>query len=403
MARIACINLGSTAISAAVIQASRGQLPLPLGYGWVPAVGIADGQIADLGAARRSLAAALEAAERASGGHVGKAIVGINIQAVRCATHHGQLTLGRDPQVVTKRHATQAVRHALMRDVRVADLLHVIPGRYLVDTRLAARNPLSMPATRLDVDVVTISAPRNEMQTFARCVQDEGLDINEVVYTPLAIAEAVATANERQAGVVVLHIGSVSSTLFTYVQGALETVEHLPIGGRMITNDIAVVLRISLEQAEQMKRAEGKVVCEPGSTRWLTVPPIDGFAAEPIPEQLFTEIIRARVEELFDFVSDRLAQRRSPVTFPAGIVLTGSTALLGGLEMAARERFRIPARVVLPKLARGTFSQKQSWAAIAALVRWVERNEPDLAPDRSFFPGSFFDRLVRRFLPLGGN
>jgi cell division protein FtsA len=177
----------------------------------------------------------------------------------------------------------------------------------------------------------------------------------------------------------------------------------MPIGGRMITNDIAVVLRISLEQAEQMKRTEGRVVCRPGSARWLTVPPIDGFVAEPVSEQLFVEIIRARVEELFGFVSDRLAQYRSPVTFPAGIVLTGSTALLGGLEMAAREQLCIPARVGLPKLARGTFTPNQSWAAIAALVRWIERNEPDLTPDRSFFPGSFFDRLVRRFLPLGGN
>lgn len=401
--RIACVDLGSSTIAVAIADLHRQAPAVIRGRGWAPAVGLERGDVVDLAAAGRAVAAALEAAERSAGGRVGQAVVAVTGKALTAVQRRGQLTIGREPAAVTRKHASRALASVVAAGADAGqELLHVIPCRFWIDGRHVVRNPLGMPACRLEVEAHTVSAGSAAIRTALRCVQDQGLDVRELVAAPLAAAEAALTPAEREAGVMLVDLGGASTGAVVYTQGAPVATTLVPMGGRQITSDVAMVLRVSLRQAERLKLSYGRAGSGALPDRLLEVPEEDALGGEPVSHRLLCEVIEARLEEIFEQVMRAVADTGFSAPLPAGVVLTGGGAALPEADAVARRLFALPARAATVRLPGAAGDAGPAWATVAGLTAWLQRGQPELLPDGNLSQGTPVGRLMRQLLPLGG-
>jgi cell division protein FtsA len=406
MARLACLDIGSSSITVAIASCDAGSPPTLYGRGWVPAAGVERGSIVDLPAAGRSLAAALEAAERDAGCRVGQAIVALSGQSIQAGQRRGQLTLGREPTRVTRKHASRAVNSVVAAGAEPGyEFVHVIPRHFWLDGQHSVRNPMGMPAARLEVEAHAITAESAALRNALRCVQDQGLDVREVVVAPLAAGEALLTPQEREAGVVLLDMGAASTGVLVYAQGTPVVTLSVPLGGRQVTGDIAMVLRVSLRQAERLKLSFGRAVGVNIPERLLEVPDDEAIGVDPVSHHTLCAVIEARVEEIFEQAMRAIAETGFAEPLPSGIVLTGGGAALPDIDGLARRMFALPARTAAVRLPGAADSGlAPSWASVVGLLHWSQRGQPDLLPEagNARRTGSSVGRLMRQLLPLGG-
>lgn len=403
--RVACIDLGSSVIAVAIVAAGPGGRLTVLGRGWVPAAGIERGDVVDLPAAGRALAAALEAAERTAGRRVGQAMVSIGGQSIRATQRRGQLTTGREPTRITRKHAARAVQSVVAAGADPGDeFVHVIPRRFWLDGQHVVRNPLGMPAGRLEVETHAIAADSAALRNALRCVQDQGLDVREVVVAPLAAAEALVSAQEREAGVILIDLGAATTGVLVYSQGTPAVTLSVPLGGRQVTGDVAMVLRVSMRQAERLKLSFGRAGAAAIPDQLLEVPDDEAIGVDPVSHRLLCDVIAARLEEIFEQVMRSIAETGFAEPLPAGVVLTGGGAALPDIDALARSMFALPARTAVVSLPGAEGALAPSWATIAGLLHWLQRGQPDLLPEASGGrrAGSPVGRLMRQLLPLGG-
>ncbi len=406
MARLACLDIGSSTIAAVIASCEPGSRPAVHGTGWAPAAGVERGNIVDLPAAGRSLAAALEAAERDAGCRVGQAILALGGQSIQASQRRGQLTLGREPVRITRKHASRAVNSVVAAGTEPGtEFIHVIPRRFWLDGQHLVRNPLGMPASRLEVETHAISAESAALRNALRCVQDQGLDVREVVLASLAAGEALLTPQEREAGAILLDLGAASTGVLVYSQGTPAVTLSVPIGGRQVTGDIAMVLRVSLRQAERLKLSFGRAIGSVVPERMLEVPDDEAIGVDPISQRLLCEVIEARCEEIFEQVMQAIAGTDFAEPLPSGIVLTGGGAALPDIDGLARRMFALPARTAAIRFPGAAASaMAPSWGTLAGLLHWLQRGQPDLLPEAGATRrlGSPVGRLMRQLLPLGG-
>jgi cell division protein FtsA len=406
MARLACLDIGSSSITVAIARCDPGSRPTVYGKGWAPAAGVERGTIVDLPAAGRAVAAALEAAERDAGCRVGQAIVAIGGQSIQAGQRRGQFTLGREPVRITRKHASRAVNSVVAAGAEAGyEFVHVIPRRFWLDGQHLVRNPLGMPASRLEVETHAISADSAVLRNALRCVQDQGLDVREVVVASLAASEALLTPQEREAGVILLDLGAACTGVLVYSQGTPAVTLSVPLGGRQVTSDIAMVLRVSLCQAERLKLSFGRAIGAAVSDQLLKVPDDELIGVDPISHRLLCEVIEARLEEVFEQVMQAIAETGFAEPLPSGIVLTGGGAALPDVDALARRMFALPARTAVVRLpGAGDGALAPSWASTVGLLHWLQRSRPDLLPeaDNARRAGSPVGRLVRQLLPQGG-
>jgi cell division protein FtsA len=242
-----------------------------------------------------------------------------------------------------------------------------------------------MTGTRLEVDTHIISATSSALHNLIRCVQQIGLKIDDVVFSGWAASNSVLTATEKELGVMLLDIGGGTTTINTFVEDAITYSASVPIGGANITSDLAIGLRVSLEDAEKIKLNAEELMrqaSKPAAVNEMTkrrekllgqlsgeeeeepedesreikrprdiidVSSLEINGVKTISRKMFDEIIEARLSEIFDIVIRQVEESGNIAKLPAGVVLTGGSALVPGITNIAKKVFGIPARVGYPK------------------------------------------------------
>jgi cell division protein FtsA len=171
-----------------------------------------------------------------------------------------------------------------------------------------------------------------------------GLDIEDLVFSILATAEATVTERERELGVCVVNIGASTTSLAVFEEGDVRHTAVLPIGGDHITSDIAIGLRTSIDVAEQAKLRYA--TCSPESIskkEEVNLAELGASTDEIVSRRFISEIAEARVQEIFEMIDRELAKVDRSGMLPAGVVLTGGCSKLSGMLEAAKEGLRLPA------------------------------------------------------------
>src|SRR6185369_10744817 len=233
------LDIGSANIRVVVgKQESDLGAPSIIGVGEAPSAGIRRGVIVDIDEAVSSISEALEKAERMTGLTLDHAVVAV-------ARADGEIT---ESDVVRVVDASQAISIPANREI-----LHVIPKNFTVDGQTGIKDPVGMSGIRLEVDCQIIQASVPFIKNLTKCIMQAGLEIDDLVLSPLAAAQAVLTKKQKELGVAVIDLGGGTTGMVIFEEGDLVTSTILPVGSMHITNDLAIGLRTSVDTAEKVK------------------------------------------------------------------------------------------------------------------------------------------------------
>ena len=379
-----------------------------IGKGSMPTTGVKKGLVNNIDQTVSSIHGAIEQAERLSGLRLEAAFVGVGGDHLESLNSRGTVAVSGAHREITREdieRATEVARAVTIPSNR--EVLHVLPRDFTVDGQEGVKDPEGMSAIRLEVTTHIVHGGATALQNLTKCVRQAGVRPDELVVSAIASGEAVLTETERELGVAMADIGAGTTDLALYAEGSPFYTSVIPLGGVNVTNDIAIGLRTNLTAAEQLKMQFGSKDAkrEPGDTE-APVEIVDDGVARPARKSDVTEIIDARMRELYEKIGDEMSENASAHRLPAGLVLTGGAAQLANAAELARDVLDIPVRVASPEGVGGltdhlltpqyaTAIGLLEWAARVVTTEDLQRYEP---PPRT----QSWDRLreaVRRFFP----
>lgn len=375
---IAGLDIGSSEIRVAtgtVIVGSDGSEQLQItGAVSLPSTGVYRGSISSIEDVVSSLSKTLERAERLTGNAVNKVWVSIAGQQILVQESRGVIGVARSDGEIREEDVERAIEAA--RTVATPlnyEILHVIPKSYTIDGQRGIKDPLGMNGIRLEVDAVIIQAMTSHIKNLTKSIYRTGLDIHDLVYTPLATAEAILTAKQKDLGVCVADIGATTTNVLVYEEGDILHTGVIPIGGDHITNDIAIGLRTSLDVAERVKQSIGHAVpreVDPQAS--FNLNEFGSEEDEVYKVKFVSEIIEARVEELMEAIDAELKKVDRSGMLPVGIIFSGGTLKLSGIIDIAKLKLRLPAAVGLPNGVSSVIDEihDPAFSTVIGLVVW---------------------------------
>jgi len=381
---LAGLDLGTSHIRIAIGQVSVGPDKRPtlriIGATEVESRGIARGNVTSLEDVVSAISSCLEQAERQVGLPISDASVGIGGATISTQISKGVIGVSRPEGDIRAEDVARAIEAArAFVNPANQDVLHVLSRGFSVDGQSGIRDPIGMQGIRLEVDVQIVQGLSSHIRNLTNAVFRTGLDITELVFVPLAVAEAVTTARQRELGVCVVSIGAATTGIAVYENGDLVHAVVLPIGADHITSDIAIGLRTSLEAAERIKCQYGTALVEDVPTHGAEID-LAEFGAEHseiVPLRYVAEIIEARTEEIFEKVENELKRIDRSGMLPAGVVLTGGGSRLPGMVDVGKRMLRLPCSMgrITMQSTMPEVIEDPSFSTALGLVLWSYENE----------------------------
>ncbi len=343
------LDLGTTKVCAIVGEVKDGGQVDVIGIGISPSHGLKKGVVVNIDSTVESIKKAVQEAELMAGVEINSVFVGISGGHIKGINSRGVAAIKN--REVGAADVARAIDGARAVNIPMdQQILHVLPQEFIIDDQDGIKEPLGMSGTRLDVKVHIITGAVTAIQNIVKSCSRAGLHVNDLVLQPLASSRAVLTSEEQELGVVVADVGGGTTDIAFFLEGSLWHTEVLPIGGNHLTNDIAIGLRTPASEAEKIKIKYG---CALSSLvkheETLDVPSVGGRPPRLLSRQILCEIIEPRVEELFGMIQQRLKKTGFEDMFASGVVLTGGTALMEGVQDAAERYLGLPIRRGTPR------------------------------------------------------
>jgi cell division protein FtsA len=367
------IDIGTTKVCTLVARVEGERSLRILGVGIEPSQGIRKGTIVDLQAASQSIARSIEKAERSSGLEVTSALVSLAGSHVSSVNSKGVVGIsGRVIEADDVARALDAAQAVAIPHNR--EIIHVVQRGFTVDGQDGIRMPIGMHGYRLEVEAHIITAAAATVENLRQSVQASGVEVTQFVLNPLASAEVVLSETERQMGAVVCDIGGGTTDMAIYIDGDVWHTMVLGVGGNHVTSDIAHGLRLSMEQAEEIKKQYGHAVQnEVDEKDVLTVRAFGDEAATQVSRRELAMIIEARMDEILDLVLQEIKRSGYDGLLPAGMILTGGSSLLPGTRSLASRVMNLPVRIARPENMVGLTDQLHSpaYSTSVGLLYWA--------------------------------
>ncbi len=393
---LTAIDVGTTKVCTTIAEVNEGVLRVA-GVGITPSAGLHKGLVVNIGEARESIRESVKKAEHASGYKIDSAIVGVTGRHVSSINNRGVVAITHNDRLVRPYDLKRVLTSA--QSIKVASdrkLLHVIPRQYTVDGQAGVKNPVGMHGFRLDVETHIITAAVTSVQNLVKCIRGIGIDIEDLVLEPLASSESVLTEDEKATGIILADIGGGTTDIAVFKDSSIWHTAILPIAGYQLTRDVAIGLGLPFDVAEEMKKRYGSV---------MPVYEARQEAASAISEdghgvsyQDLCDIIRARVDEIIRLILLELPRSDYESLVPAGLVLTGGSSNLSGIDILGREILQLPVRIGVPTNISGITDtlRDPAFATSVGLMLWGAKNQGKSAwKSRGF--GITLRHLLSRF------
>jgi cell division protein FtsA len=353
-----------------------------------------------------SVVNAVNKAEQQSGFKMVSAFVGISGAHITTQTSTGEVAVRHPDRQISPDDVQRALEAARIVQVPTdREIVHVLPRHYVVDGQDGIKNPIGMVGHRIEAQTTVVSGALSSVNNLVRSVERAGIGIDSLVLQPVAAGEAVLTEAEREIGVTLVDIGGGTTDVGIFVEGALVYASVLPVGGFQVSNDLAVGLRTPFAAAEEIKIRHGYALPELlEDDRMIDVSAFDTSDGRPVSRLQVSEIIEPRLEEVFELVLDQI-DKANLRNLPAGVVLCGGTAQLGGIRRLAAEVVHVPVRIGTSTGIYGLTDQisTPAYATSVGLLKWGLDQEFEPSSSRGGLPlsniGSAVTNWLRNFLP----
>lgn len=343
---VAVLDIGTTKILALVGESDEHGDIHVIGHGVSPSDGLRRGVVIDMDKTVKSIRHAIDDAQLVSGVIIDRVSVGIAGEHIYSINSHGVVAVSRSDNEITAADVKRAIEAARAIAIPVdREIIHVIPQEYSVDDQTGIHDPISMNGVRLEVEAHIVTASVTSARNVYRALERCRLGIDHMLLESLAVAEVITTPQETASGCVVIDIGGDITNVSVFYDGTIRHTAVVGLGGRNVTSDIAIGLRLTVEQAEALKCTHGAALAstvDPAET--LTIPSATDRNTRDISRHVLASIIEPRMEEIFSLIARELKKSVRPDQFAAGMILTGGGSQLPGTIDLAEQMFDLPVR-----------------------------------------------------------
>ncbi|CAM3974902.1 cell division protein FtsA [Deinococcus frigens] len=344
------LDIGTTKITTVIGEISSGGGVDIIGEGSVPSEGMKRGSVVNLERATHAIKQSVLAAERVAGVKVGNVYVCVAGNHAKAITSHGLAAIRRN-QEIGQPDVDRAIENA--RAVPLdpnLEIIHTLPQEYVVDGQEGIKSAVGMHGVRLEVDVHIVAGTAGPLLNLRRCVQEAGLHVEGFVLHVLASGLATLEALEQTQTVIVIDMGGGTTDIGVFKRGNLAHSATIPIGGEHVTADLAQILKIPMEEAENVKKRYGSALPELADQDLTLEITTASGSTHAISAFELSRIIKPRLAEIFSMIREEIDHTLGPAELVAqGVVLTGGASLLRGTVELARDRFRLPVRIGRPR------------------------------------------------------
>jgi len=325
---INCLDIGTSKITAITGQFPENESKINIvGVASIPALGFKKGQIINLEQASKTITDCVESTERMAGFQINHAYVCLTAPHIESINSKGVTAISGTNGEITSADIDRAIEAA--KAISLGDnkeIIHVIPRLFTVDGQEGVVDPIGMNGVRLEVETHLILASTPALKNLYKCLEDIGIKVDGLVYSGLSAAKACLSETETELGVALVDIGGSNTTLTIFQESSPIFSGVIPIGANNITNDLAIGLRLPLQDAEKIKIKLKAYADKKGFEDEIELTHL-GILSEDKRKISFSTtvngIIKARLEEIFSFIYDQIEENDFKNSIPAGIVLTG--------------------------------------------------------------------------------
>jgi cell division protein FtsA len=332
------IDIGTYQVKV-VIAEETGKTPLPkiVGVGYAESKGLRHGYIINQTDAIRSIRKAVRQAEKSSGVKVEKAFVSVGGIGLSSHISTGHIIISRADSEVTEidiEKVNEEAKRQIPSNVSMnRQTIHQIPIEYTLDGKQVFGNPVGMKGNKLEAKIMYINSLTHHINELVSAVENSGIEIIDAVASPLAAGIVNLSRTERMAGCVMVNIGAETVSLVVYEEDVPISLEVFKVGSNDITEDIALGMQVSLEEAEKLKQ---------DTKNW---PDDSTRVNKKTPEGKLQSIIVSRLEDVFELIDAHLKKIDRSGLLPAGIILTGGGSGITNVEDLAKATLKLPSRI----------------------------------------------------------
>src|SRR5471032_861681 len=254
---IAGLDIGTTKTCAVIAASGPDGLEI-IGIGEAPSTGMRKGVVTDLEETVRAIEAATEKAERMAGVHVSHVYVGVTGEHIQSTNNRAVVTVSGDEREVNAADVRRVVDASKIINLAAdRQIIHALPRHFTVDGQDGVNDPVGMSGGRLEVDTHIVTGGSTFITNVLKCVHRAGLEPLGIIFEPLASSAATLLPEEKHVGVVLLDVGGGTTDIAVFAGGGVVHTATIPVGGNILTNDIALGLKTTFAEAENIKRTYG--------------------------------------------------------------------------------------------------------------------------------------------------
>ncbi len=345
------LDIGTTKVCALVAARDKQSNTLKiLGFGIAESEGMNRGVVINIDRTVRSINTVIAQAEQQSGIKIKEVVVGIAGDHISSFQTRGIVGISNPTREISKSDVERLLEDS--RNIALPSersIIHVIPQDFIIDGQDGISDPVGMSGVRMEANVHIVTGLSTAIQNIHRCIERAGLVVKDIVLEPIASSHAVLTEEEKEVGVALIDIGGGTTDIAIFEENIIRYTSVFAIAGRQVTDDIRKVLGIIVNQAERIKREYGHCY-EPSihKDEVFMIPGIAGRSPMEVTKAQLCRIIQPRMEELFEFALAEIRKSGFENRLGAGIVLTGGTTLIRGVDELAAKIFNMPVKIGYP-------------------------------------------------------
>jgi cell division protein FtsA len=394
------LDIGTTKIGAIIGEVDENEELRIIGVGTSPSEGLRRGVVINLEKTVRSIEQAVLEAERIAGVSVDSVYAGIAGDHIRSVNGRGVVAVSGNDHEISQADVRRVIDAAKAVALPIdREIIHILPQEFIVDDQRGIRDPVGIAGVRLEAEVHIVTGAITSAQNIYRSIQRAGLRVNDLVLEPLASSYSVLNDDEKELGVMVIDLGGGTTDIAMFFGGCIRHTAVVGLGGRSVTNDIALGLRTPVDQAEAIKLKYGTAIHgDADRDDTIEVPSVGGRPPRRVSKKVLVDIIRPRMEEIFMLALREVRKSDFIHLMTSGVVLTGGGSELPGAVELAEEIFDMPAKLGVPSGFTGLtdLAQSPKHATGVGLIKYglLHKNEFD-----GFFSNGesgLFERVLDR-------
>ncbi|HFR3538456.1 TPA: cell division protein FtsA [Streptococcus suis] len=362
------LDIGTSSVKVLVAEYNENEMNV-IGVSNVKSAGVKDGIIVNIEVAAGAIKKAIEQAEEKAGVRIDRVNVGLPANLLQIEPTQGMIPVTTDSQEITDVDVENVVKSALTKSMTPErEVISFIPEEFIVDGFQGIKDPRGMMGIRLEMRGMLYTGPRTILHNLRKTVERAGVQVENIVISPLALTRSVLNEGEREFGATVIDLGGGQTTVAVMRGQELQYTNIYQEGGDYITNDISKVLTTSKSIAENLKFNYGIAFPQESSDKEkFTVEVIGENAPVEVTERYLSEVIAARLRQIFERVKQDLERTRA-LDLPGGIVLVGGGAILPGITELAQEVFGVNTKLFVPNQIG---IRNPSFASVISFVEYV--------------------------------